>query len=87
MTIVFSRARQLGSIRVLKLHQVPISTRSGAKECPTAYDSVEQQCTNYSSQVMPFFGTQFRNSYQKLRKCTTSTGVTSVDSPTAAYGQ
>ena len=54
--------------------------RSGAKERPTVHDSVEQRCTNHSSQVMALFGTQLRNSCYRsyIHKCTTSTGVTVV---------
>ena len=56
--------------------------QSGTKERPTAHDSVEQRCTNHSSQVMPLFCTQLHNScyrsYISDIKCTTSTGVTVV---------
>jgi len=47
-----------------------------------SHDSMEQQCTNHSSQVMALFGTQLRNScyrsYIRTCKYTTSTGVTVV---------
>ena len=46
-------------IMMLDYNQEP---RSGTKEHPTVHDSVEQRCSNHSSQVMALFGTQLRNS-------------------------
>ena len=37
---------------------------SAAKERPTPHDSLEQRCTNHSSQVMPLIGSQLQNSYR-----------------------